>query len=129
MNPQFLRLPEPGGPERDLLRSAGEFPTLSPQLRERVLAVCHRQLVVGRLIRGGQRALLAALLLAGVVAGWRYWQSSPSPSAALPAPAQSPAPTGYTPGFSPGGRSSDLQSPMPQPTPFSEIPDETRLRP
>jgi hypothetical protein len=64
MNSNFLRIPEPSGPETQLLKAAATLPQLSPELRQRVLADCSRQLVVGKAIRTGQQT---AMLLSSVV--------------------------------------------------------------
>jgi hypothetical protein len=129
MNPQFLRLPEPSGPESELLRSAAELPQLSPELRKRVMAACHRQLVTGRLIRAGQRTVLAAVLLAGLIAGWRYWQRPVEPVAAPPASAQSPVQQGFTSEYRPGEQSSPLPPATPQLRQSPGVPGNIRLRP
>ncbi|MFM7057975.1 MAG: hypothetical protein ACKO2P_13735, partial [Planctomycetota bacterium] len=66
MNSDFLRIPEPSGPETELLKSAATLPQLSPQLRQRVLAACNRQLVVGKALRTGQQLAVLASSAAGV---------------------------------------------------------------
>ncbi|MFM7036084.1 MAG: hypothetical protein ACKO2L_00030 [Planctomycetaceae bacterium] len=68
MNSDFLRIPEPSGPESELLRSAASLPQLSPELRNRVLSSCRRQIVVGRTIRTTQQLAVACCSIAAVAA-------------------------------------------------------------
>lgn len=74
MNPQLLRIPEPDGPEAELLRQAGSLPPLSPMLRQQVLATCDRQITVGRILRAAKAASLTLALLALAVFIFRYFQ-------------------------------------------------------
>jgi hypothetical protein len=66
MNSDFLRIPEPSGPESELLRSAASLPQLSPELRHRVLSTCNRQIIVGRTIRTAQQLAVTCCSIAGV---------------------------------------------------------------
>jgi hypothetical protein len=70
MNSDFLRIPEPSGPETQLLQSAAPLPTLSPELRQRVLTGCSRQIVVGKAIRASQQ--LAAVAASVAVLCWLF---------------------------------------------------------
>ncbi|MGV2336978.1 MAG UNVERIFIED_CONTAM: methyltransferase domain-containing protein [Planctomycetaceae bacterium] len=81
MNSDFLRIPEPSGPESDLLRSAASLPQLSPELRHRVLSSCNRQIVVGRTIRTAQQFAVACCSVAGVaILIWLILPGSYSPA-------------------------------------------------
>ena len=114
MNSDFLRIPEPSGPETQLLRSAAPLPTLSPQLRQRVLAGCSRQLVVGKAIRAGQQLATVAASVAGVAV--LIWLLLPG-TASQPAPTTTSGPPADTllqpPGLPPG---SSLGLPTPAPS-------------
>ncbi|MEY3175174.1 MAG: hypothetical protein RLZZ436_3088 [Planctomycetota bacterium] len=97
MNSDFLRIPEPSGPEAELLRSAASLPQLSPELRLNVLAECSRQLVIGRTIRATRTAAVVLSSVGGIAA--LVWillpGSAPPPSTDAP-PATAPVPVQTT---------------------------------
>ncbi|MFM8478111.1 MAG: hypothetical protein ACKOEO_20185 [Planctomycetaceae bacterium] len=114
MNSDFLRIPEPSGPETQLLRSAAPLPTLSPELRQRVLTGCSRQIVVGKAIRAGQQFATVAASVAGVaVLIWLFLPGT-TPQTGRNTTADSPADSLLqAPGLPPG---SSLSLPTPAPS-------------
>ena len=110
MNPQFLRIPEPNGPEAELLRQAANLPKLSPHLRQQLLTTCRRQVIFGRLIRAAKTtSLVAALLLVAVVV-LRYYLRPPQPSLAEQ---QSPYTTTTSASATPGSPSTQISAGLP----------------
>lgn len=144
MNSDFLRIPEPSGPESDLLRSAASLPQLSPELRHRVLSSCNRQIVVGRTIRTAQQFAVACCSVAGVAALiWLILPGSNSPGrhAAETSSTDSVLPTSVlpvsnglnlpTPPGSPGNMAATTATPAPPApdSPKSLVPPEPAAAP
>jgi hypothetical protein len=127
MNPQFLRIPEPNGPEAQLLRQAAQLPQLSPQLRQQVLTTCGRHIIAGRFIRAAKAAIVTAALLLLAVSVFRYFQptrptfaeqqSSGLPSTQTPKTSVSPS-SHISAGFSvPPAANPAIQGEFPTPLP------------